>query len=80
MNGKEQALFKKLEAVVNHFNALGKYIVVNILVLYLTCQRFEIFSFFNYEVHDELPHAGVFANSVLNISEFTFRLSRCDWN
>lgn len=76
MNGKEQALFKKLEAVVNHFNALGKYILVNILVLYL--QRFEIFSFLNYEVHGELPDASAFANSVLRISEFTFRLSQSD--
>lgn len=77
--GKEQALFGKLEAVVNHFNTLGKYIIVNILVLYLT-QRFEIFSFFNYEVHDELLDASAFANSVLRISEFTFRLSQSDWN
>lgn len=78
--GKEQALFGKLEAVVNHFNTLGKYIIVNILVLYLTHRGLKYFFFFNYEVHDELLDASAFANSVLSISEFTFRLSQSDWN
>lgn len=45
MNGKEQALFKKLEAVVNNFNALSKYIIDNILVLYFTCRDFKYFLF-----------------------------------
>lgn len=45
MNGKEQAVSKKLEAVMNHFNALGKYIIVNILVLYLTCRGLKPFLF-----------------------------------
>lgn len=80
MNEREQVLFKKLEAVVNNFNDLGKYVIVNTLVLYLTFRALKCFLFFNSKVQDELPHASAFANSVLRISEFTFRLSQSDWN
>lgn len=39
--------FKKLEAIMNHFNALGKFIIVNIHILYFTCEVWvQIYFFF----------------------------------
>lgn len=45
MSRKEKALFKKLEAVGNCFNDLGKYTIVNVCVLYLTCRGLKYFLF-----------------------------------
>lgn len=42
LSEKSRLLLKKFEAVVNHFNGVGKFLIVVIPVLYLNCRGLKL--------------------------------------